>query len=272
MTDHLGPLKAIEDWENQWAKMSLPKHGQIPDFLKNIMKFETRQVDKIFTDILPRDSAMRFCEIGCGSGRWLVYFNLKYDYKVFGVDYSPVGCDLAREVCKHAGVSADIRCDDVFSLMKEAQYLAKYDVVFSDGFVEHFREPHEVIFHLSRLVKPGGKFITMLPNLNGIQGLLIKTVAPDVLSRHKIITLTELKQFYERASMDNVKIYTVGSIIPKVIGDQSFPAKSLRTLLIFLSGLLDAVGLPLEGPMLSRTLIAVGNRVIRNDIGRKPSP
>lgn len=261
MTDKFGPLKAVEDWENQWVEMNLPRQSQIPDFLKNIIKFETRQVDRIFKDILPRDPEMQFCEIGCGSGRWLVYFKRNYGYKVFGVDYSSAGCDLAKWVCTQAGVSADIRCDDVFSLIKKDEYLGKYDVVFSDGFVEHFREPREVILHLSHLVKPGGKFITMIPNLNGIQGSLTKILAPDVLSRHKIITLTELKQFYEQANMDNIKIYTVGSIMPKVIGVQSFPAKSLRTLLILLSGLLDVAGLSLEGPTLSRTLIVVGKKL-----------
>ena len=52
---------------------------------------------------LPVDPSKRFLEVGCATGRWLIYFHRTFGYTVTGCDYSETGCAEARQSLARGG-------------------------------------------------------------------------------------------------------------------------------------------------------------------------
>jgi SAM-dependent methyltransferase len=77
-------------------------------------------------------------------------FDAKYEY--FGVDLHPAGPNvLAGDVCSR-----------VF-LEKHQDYVGFFDVIYSNNVFEHLRRPWIAAKNLSKMLKPGGMVITVVP-------------------------------------------------------------------------------------------------------------
>ena len=93
-------------------------------------------------------------DVGCGRGDFLNAFK-SYGLKTSGVDREPSGAKVAPEV--------EIKyCD----LEKSAFPFADetFDVVFSKSVIEHLSDPELFISESLRVLKPGGRIITMVPD------------------------------------------------------------------------------------------------------------
>ena len=51
-------------------------------------------------------------DLGCGDGRHLVFFS-KLGYDMYGLDYAPMGIQLAEEWLSKEGLSAKLVCTDM---------------------------------------------------------------------------------------------------------------------------------------------------------------
>lgn len=81
-----------------------------------------KKLDKLFKLFLEKENKS-ILEIGCGGGRWLIYFAKEFGYNVWGIDYSEIGCKIARENLKREDVSGTILCEDVFKNSLESEFL-----------------------------------------------------------------------------------------------------------------------------------------------------
>jgi 2-polyprenyl-3-methyl-5-hydroxy-6-metoxy-1,4-benzoquinol methylase len=134
-----------------------------------------------------------FIEIGCGSSGWLPYFAKQYGLTVSGLDYSEIGCKLAEKNLQMQNIKYDeIICKDLFS--PNCTDGKKYDIVFSYGVVEHFECPEEVLEIFNSLVNPSGICITLVPNINGINGLLCKYFVRPIYAMHHVFTKQSLQK------------------------------------------------------------------------------
>lgn len=138
------------------------------------------------------DTTKKVCEIGCAPGHKLVDFARRYGYQPYGVEYTAVGVQTARETfIKHHFPTENIFFNDFFDAHFQHTHHNEFDVVMSFGFIEHFNDPRPVIKAHLTLLKPGGLLLIMIPNLKGIYYPLLRLLAPDRLAIHNLAIMNK---------------------------------------------------------------------------------
>jgi SAM-dependent methyltransferase len=126
-------------------------------------------------------------EAGCADSLVLPYV-ASLGHRVGGVDYSEIGCQRISARCPEA----DIECCDIFA--PPPRLVQSADALFSVGLVEHFSDTRAAVAALMAFVRPGGRVLTIIPNMHGTVGLTQKLVARSVYDVHVRITPPELAQ------------------------------------------------------------------------------
>ena len=127
-----GRLTDRRYWEHVWTDKSARDWGD----LRWVDAFyRTRVFDRIARSRLGSAPGRRFLELGCGTGKWLIYFHKRFDYAVTGCDYAETSRLMAKRNLAAAGVEGTVLQGDLFALT------GQYDVVFSTGLIEHFDDP-----------------------------------------------------------------------------------------------------------------------------------
>jgi 2-polyprenyl-3-methyl-5-hydroxy-6-metoxy-1,4-benzoquinol methylase len=152
---------------------------------------------------MPPKCSLALLEIGCGASGWLPYFSKEFGFKVSGVDYSPIGCELAKKMLKESGVDGQVVCCNLFDppeCMEET-----FDVVVSFGLIEHFEDTTSVVRAASKFLKPGGMLITNIPNMTGAIGYLQKALNKPVYDVHKLLDRNMLRYSHEYAGLEIIQ-------------------------------------------------------------------
>jgi 2-polyprenyl-3-methyl-5-hydroxy-6-metoxy-1,4-benzoquinol methylase len=200
-------LSKKEYWDEVLSQAKLPRI--IDDNIYNY-----RVTIDFIHPVLKELPQAHLLEIGAGSSAWLPYFHKKYNLSVSGLDYSEIGCKLLEENLKLLHVPfGDIIHDDIFKWNSDK----KYDIIFSYGVIEHFSQPEEILKICFDHLNPGGKIITLVPNLQGIVGFITKTILPDIYKIHKVISLTELRKMHLTLGFSEIKSNYVGTFTLAVI-------------------------------------------------------
>lgn len=261
-----GRLTDQQYWNGVWTDKARAEWSQ-PNWISG--RYPKLVFDQLLKERLPARPGQRLLEVGCGTGKWLIYFSRTFGYAVTGCDYSENSCAMARRNVAAAGVEATILQHDLFGLSGE------YDVVFSTGLIEHFDDPSAVLAKFASLLAPGGTLITLVPNLAGLSGLYHRWWKPETFTTHRVITLDELRMWYGRLGLRRLDAAPLGSVIPL-----RFPRNSVRKAHPWLYRLLwplalrplmwstnrgcvwahRRLGLRLESPRFSPNLYAVGER------------
>lgn len=101
-------------------------------------------------------------EIGCYSGRFLYHFG-KNDFILNGIDYVDKLSKMVEWFKENNFKLGEFIKDDLFNLKLEK----KYDVVFSSGFIEHFKNFEDIIRIHAKLVEKDGYVLITVPNFAG---------------------------------------------------------------------------------------------------------
>ena len=147
------------------AETNLPSH----DLQQIFGNIDVYLFDQLLKGRLP--SGIRLLDVGCGTGRNLVYF-LRHDYEVFGIDQSPHCVDQARRLASELspGLSADNFRTDRAECLSFPD--AMFDAVIGNALLHfardenHFRGMAEEMW---RVLKPGGLFFARLASSIGIE-------------------------------------------------------------------------------------------------------
>jgi ubiquinone/menaquinone biosynthesis C-methylase UbiE len=91
------------------------------------------------------------CDIGCGSGRFVVDFAKRGAGHVTGVDVAPAMLEIAGKLVAEAGV-AD-RCDFVHADVLDWKTDQKFDVTIAIGFWDYIEDPPERLRIIRSLTK-----------------------------------------------------------------------------------------------------------------------
>jgi ubiquinone/menaquinone biosynthesis C-methylase UbiE len=91
------------------------------------------------------------CDIGCGSGRFVVDFAKRGAEHVTGVDVAPAMLEIAGKLVAEAGV-AD-RCDFVHADVLDWKTDQKFDVTIAIGFWDYIEDPPERLQIIRSLTK-----------------------------------------------------------------------------------------------------------------------
>lgn len=109
----------------------------------------------------------------------MAYFNKRFGYRVAGLEYAVAAAEATRLNMKLLAIDAEVFVQDFFSIDCSK---GKYDIVFSTGFIEHFRDPLPV---MDRIVALSRRYVvTIVPNLFGVNGHIGKTIQSKVYAEH----------------------------------------------------------------------------------------
>ena len=134
-------------------------------------------------------------------GRFLAYLSSKYSLEATALDFNSDTSKIMDSFTSMGGQVKEIIQSD-FLLYEPSQ---QYDLVISNGFIEHFVNFDEVLDRHVRYLNPGGAMLIMVPNkryLRRIYGLLLDNAN---LKAHNLKSM-RLSVFRNFAQRNNLKI------------------------------------------------------------------
>ncbi len=136
-------------------------------------------------------AGQKLLEPGCGRGEFLNGFR-KMGMDVFG-------CDLSSEA------GEDVKGIDIKQVDIEQNPLPYddnyFDVVYSKSFIEHLWKPDHYLNEANRILKPGGKIITLVPDWE----VNFKIYFDDYTHRTPF-TKVSLNDIYIMSDFDNIRV------------------------------------------------------------------
>ncbi|TMH37999.1 MAG: class I SAM-dependent methyltransferase [Betaproteobacteria bacterium] len=187
-------------WDSSWeAEKRLPE--AFDPAVKGVRSLFRRPFHRFIDDCVRRVAApgSSLIEIGCGRSQLLPYFAKQFGLRVAGLDYSPIGCDKARQILRRERIDGEIYCGDLWTF--DAFPSPGYDLVFSFGLVEHFENTAAVIGALARFARPGGALLTLIPNMRGSVGALQRTLSREIYDIHVPLSADDLSRAHMEAGL-----------------------------------------------------------------------
>jgi len=169
----------------------------------NPRNYSHRRFDAFFRRHLQGAAGRTMLEVGCAQSSWLPYFHLAYGCRVTGMDYSPTGCRMAKQLLDEAGAPGEVLERDLFADNSDLE--GTFDFLFSLGFIEHFEDTAGTLARMRRFLKPGGTILTIVPNFPGWLGVLQKRVHPEVYGMHILLDLPDLERVHRDAGFTTVE-------------------------------------------------------------------
>jgi SAM-dependent methyltransferase len=206
-------LTDVAYWEENWRGRGRPERLRL-----------YRDVDFETVRLLRRaagNGRVRVLELGAGGSRVLPYLARNFGFEVFGADFSLSGCRLLRANLAWQRAAPNVVCEDLF---QSALPPGAFDLVFSAGLIEHFDDTRGVIAEHLRLVKPGGRVVLIVPNLQGIHGKIVHRLAPQVWSRHRVFGPDELAVLLGGLGVTGIHSGYLGSFLIQVRRDPDWTA------------------------------------------------
>jgi 2-polyprenyl-3-methyl-5-hydroxy-6-metoxy-1,4-benzoquinol methylase len=117
---------------------------------------EKRQFSTMFLSDLPSG---RVLDVGCGGGKFLFRMH-QAGWSVVGIDFDAKGIEGAK--AKYAKYGFELKHSDIFSCQFAAN---SFDAVTMSHVIEHVMEPAAVVKEIRRILKPGGRFVAVTPNV-----------------------------------------------------------------------------------------------------------
>jgi 2-polyprenyl-6-hydroxyphenyl methylase/3-demethylubiquinone-9 3-methyltransferase len=118
---------------------------------------------------------------------------------VAGIDIEPHAADLARANLHGADATGEVVCGDAFTLGSRDDLRGKFDVVYSMGVLEHFADVVERIGSLALYLKPGGRILTTVPNMQGLNWVMQRLADRRTLEAHVVYDPAALARVHEEA-------------------------------------------------------------------------
>ena len=127
---------------------------------------------RILEGELTFDPTWRVLDVGCGQGRYTIWFAQKGG-RVTGVDISHEMLDLCRHNAEVAGVS-----DRVDLVLSDAEHLSqieneRFDVVSCMGTLVHLPDLARATTNMVRTLRPGGRFVFTFASADSLHGRLV---------------------------------------------------------------------------------------------------
>jgi SAM-dependent methyltransferase len=199
-------LTDITYWEENWWTQKRPERL----WLYRDVDFETFR--------LLREKAgpgkAEVLELGAGGSRLLPYLGKKLGHRIFGSDFSLEGCLLLRANLALQKVGGNVICEDLFQSSLKS---AAFDVVYSSGLIEHFDDTRAAVAEHLRLLKPGGRLVLLVPNLEGLQGRIIRRFAPPQWEVHKVFGPAQLAAILADLGVAEVRSGYLGSFSLRIM-------------------------------------------------------
>ncbi len=151
----------------------------------------------------------KILEIGVGMGGDSVFLATK-GARVTAVDFTKEALNILEENARKAGVHIDLIRADARSLpMKDDTF----DVVFHQGFLEHFTRPLELILEQKRVLKPGGILVVDVPQrytTYTVKKHMLMMLGKWFAGWEREFSVAELERLLKRAGLVPLRSYGWG--------------------------------------------------------------
>lgn len=173
-------------------------------------RLRDRRVMELFERYGDLSTGSRVLEVGCGCSPWLPYLARQKGCSVVGIDVERFAAELARANLAGAGARGEILCRDAFDLRQNQDLLEKFNLVYSMGVIEHYQDAVERLAVLAKYLQDGGRILTMVPNLQGVNWLLQRLASRERLEMHVIYDRERLSRAHERAGLETIAAGYIG--------------------------------------------------------------
>jgi SAM-dependent methyltransferase len=189
----------VQFWTEFWRDRKLPPAIRVEGWSPRAWFYQDFQ--RLWQHYLPAPATApgRFLEIGCAQSRWLPYFAKEWGYRVAGLDYSELGCAQSRAFLAREGVAGEIYQQDLFC--PKPHQLEAFDLVLSNGVVEHFEDTAATLRQMAAYLRPGGMMVTIIPNFTGWLGKLQAMVSSEIMAIHRLLNGEELATAHIQAGL-----------------------------------------------------------------------
>ena len=146
-------LPKEKNWDNFWESNTDSR------FTKKSWS-KTRMM-KLLDKLIKKD--MNVLDAGSGSGFFSNYFISK-GCNVYSLDYLEDALEITRRLTKNK--SREYLKEDLLDPELGSKYSKKFDIIFSDGLFEHFKEADQkkIIENFKKIKKDDGIIATFVPN------------------------------------------------------------------------------------------------------------
>jgi|SRR6185369_11839030 len=148
-------LTTKEFWSDGWKDIHLPARYFYNDYSRKI-------IASLLEKVIPL-SAVSFLEIGGCPGRWADFFHTKYKMVSDSMDYDENNIEILKENYRLIGINGEVFLGDITDTNVKPD--RKYDVVLSEGLIEHFIDSKDVFENHLKYLKSGGILIIGVPNI-----------------------------------------------------------------------------------------------------------
>jgi len=143
-------------YERLWAGFDSPLSMQLA-----IHQGSRRPLLKLLAGLLPAAPGARVLEVGCGTAMdSCLLAGSRQDVQPFACDLSEKAARVARENARALGIELRTFAGDLTSLPFEDGW---FDLVFSQGVLEHFPDPAPAMREQVRALRPGGALVVDVP-------------------------------------------------------------------------------------------------------------
>lgn len=122
-------------------------------------------------------------EIGCAPGTQLIKICRRFNLIPYGAEYTKIGIALTKKNLKNNQIyNSTIFYTDIFNKKFQKDHHNQFDIVFSNGFIEHFDNLKEVIDAHIHLTKINGIVIIGIPNLVYLNKYLLNSSVKKIIN------------------------------------------------------------------------------------------
>ncbi|NPV50431.1 MAG: class I SAM-dependent methyltransferase [Candidatus Methanofastidiosum sp.] len=256
-------------WEDVWGNENKYNRLDIKssNFKTCIKNYHYRKVFRKINPVLSKlPKGAKILELGCANSPWLPFLAKEYGFQVEGIDYSKKGCKLCEKILQEENIkNFNIACSDFFDIPKEMEN--RYDMAFSFGVVEHFKNPDEIINIFSSVLKEDGILITGIPNMGSFYGKLQKYFNEEIYKLHNPLNLDDLSKSYSECGLKILDMYYLYNFNLNNINPGDTQRKKIYKILnnkiskifcIFLDSILSIIGI--NNKYISSYMIIMGKK------------
>lgn len=193
-------------WEEFWEQWGLPVEV---DLTRNPQRLQSELVDRL-CESAPQG---RVLEAGCGLSQWLAYAQ-KHGMRGVGLEFSERVAQRGRQnLLAQDVVPRVVRGDVRLSVFKPESF----DAIMSFGLLEHFEDATPVLSHFYTWLRPGGTVLSTVPNLTGLQGMLLRNFNRINYDEHVVHSRESLVGAHRRAGFQvDDAVWAFGFAVPAV--------------------------------------------------------
>ena len=178
--------------------------------LPNLKRLCDRRAMQLFDSYINWSHTPTILEIGCGGSPWLAHLGRRQNCSVVGIDIEPFAARLAQANLAGAGAAGEVVCRDAFDLEQNKDILGRFDFVYSWGVMEHFDDAERRASILAKYLRPGGRILTIVPNLQGLNKFMQFFADRERYEMHVIYNRDKLTRVHESAGFKTLATGYVG--------------------------------------------------------------